>query len=360
MQERLSAMGLLLCSLVLTILVSNAQELKLTSPDDIHKFLASDIRNLVQMENQKFQGVGTVPHPILVSCFEEKTFRYTGGKYQNSEIKYRLHTPKTIRSWRKYPLVVHLHGTGEAGEDNTSSLVHLHSILPVLIGPERQDFFMLVVQCPKDTPGWYFQPSTKDGTLDVLLAAMEHVITENPIDQKQITAFGIYSGGYGVLQLCWQHPHLLAGAVLTNCPPMIMPQSQQQWVQRSGLPKQTQMWSFINKGFGNAEYNQAFQAAIRKRNNSGTSMALTEINGAGASSWRSAMEDYNCFRWMLAQKRGSWFSPLPGVVVHKPHSLLYVLVLFTLPIAIIVFLLWETICEWVSTAYQSVREWVGR
>jgi len=284
--------------------------------------------------------------PTLIECFEEKTFLYTGGKYQNAEIKYRLHTPKTIHFGYKYPLIVHLHGIGEAGADNTLSLHHLDSILPLMTGPKRQDFFLLVLQCPKETPGWNFR-STKDGTLDVLVAAMEHVIMENPINKKRITATGVSSGGWGVWELIMRHPDRFAGAVPTAC-------GAPQQLQRMTALKRTPIWSIINKG--NVDPGSLL-TAMHTINRSGGSMILTEAKVPGHNAWKPAMEDYNCFQWMLAQRRGSWFSPPPGTVVQKPHSLLVALTVYIFPLAVIIFLSWGTICEWVSTVYQSVREW---
>ncbi|MDR2653303.1 MAG: hypothetical protein LBC68_13525, partial [Prevotellaceae bacterium] len=102
------------------------------SKEDLLNFTTEQIRELVKMEDNRTKGSGKTPHPILVYCFEERSFQYTGGKYENSEIKYRLHVPQKIKPGKKYPLVVHLHGVGEAGKDNTFSLAHLHSVLPLM------------------------------------------------------------------------------------------------------------------------------------------------------------------------------------------------------------------------------------
>jgi len=367
MDERLSTIGFALFSLVTATLIGNAQETNppqrvptstgiydVKSPDDIHKFSASEIQELVRMENRRWQSAGRVldpvPHPVVVYCFEERTFRYTGGKYKDTEIKYRLHTPKTIRYGRKYPLIVHLHGIGEAGSNNTASLVHLHSVLPLMIGPEREDFFMLVVQCPKDMPGWGFR-STKDGTLDVLMAILEHVIVDNPIHKKRITATGVSSGGWGVWELIMRHPDLFAGAVPTAC-------GTPQQLQRLSALKHTPVWSFVNAG--DRMDTAPMQIAIHAVKSVGGSMAFTETSAQGHNAWRPAMEDYHCFQWMLAQQRGSWFSPPPGTVVQKPKSLLLVTVMYFLPLFIIGFLLWGTICEQATTAWQSLQERFGR
>jgi len=304
------------------------------------------------MEGKRPQGANTVPHPVLVYCFDERFFWYTGGKYQNTEIKYRLHTPKTIRFGRKYPLIVHLHGTGEAGSNNTTSLVHLHSALPVMIGPERQDFFMLVVQCPSETPGWSFRPA-KDGTLDVLMAAIEHVVAENSIDKRRIAVTGISSGGWGTWELIMKYPAMFSGAVPIACGAP----SQQQ---RMASLKTTPVWAFANRGeIDSGKVNaESVHAAIRVINRSGGSMAFTVPNH-GRNARKPAMEGY--FRWMLAQKRGSWFAPPPGIFVYNsPYSLPLVPVMYVLPFAIIVFFAWERICELFSIMYQSVQKWDSR
>ena len=361
MNRQLSTVWLVLFSLAIIVPASNTEEperprrvetsvgiFDVQSPEDIHKFSASEIRELVRMENGRRQGAGTIPHPVLVYCFEERTFRYTGGKYQNAEIRYRLHTPRTIRFDRRYPLIVHLHGAGESGSNNISQLVHLHSVLPLMIGSEREDFFMLVLQTPRETPGWFFRP-TKDGTLDVLMAAMGHVIAENPIDERRITVTGVSSGGWGVWELLMRHPDIFAGAVPTAC-------GAPQRFQQLATLTQTPIWSIINRGDIDPT---SIRAAMRVIRGAGGSMALTETNAPRHNAWRPAMEDYNCVRWMLAQRQGSWFSPPPGVVVNKPHSLLLVFIMYILPVAIIVFLRWDAICEWLDTAWQSVRERVG-
>jgi len=354
---------LVLFSLAVTVPASNAEEPELPqrvstsvgiydvqARDDIHRFSASEIRELVRLENGRHQGHGTVPHPVLVYAFDERTFNYTAGKYQDAEIRYRLHAPKTIQFGRQYPLIIHLHGTGESGSNNTSSLVHLHSALPILIGPDREDFFMLVTQCPSDDSHWSFRPA-QDGNLDVLMAILEQVIVENPIDRRRITVTGVSSGGWGVWNLLLRHPDKFAGAVPTACGAPPQPR------QLAALTR-TPIWAINNRGDVNPE---SVYAAMRVVRGAGGSMVLTEANESGHNAWRPAMEDYNCFRWMLAQKRGSWFAPPPGVIVHNSsRSLLLVFAMFILPFAIIacvIFLSWETVCEQISEIAQSVREW---
>jgi hypothetical protein len=186
------------------------------SQEDIFQFTTAQIRELVKMEDDRIKGNGKTPHPVLVYCFEERLFQYTGGKYENSEIKYRLRIPQKIKPGKKYPLIVHLHGIGEAGKDNTFSLAHLHSVLPLMLGEEQQDFFLLVLQCPPDNRIWTFKPE-KDGNLDVVVALTDYVIANNPIDEKRLSLFGLSSGGYGVWQWLLKYPDKFAAAVPASC-----------------------------------------------------------------------------------------------------------------------------------------------
>jgi len=286
----------------------------------------------------------------VVDLFEERTFQYTGGKYQDADINYRLLVPETIRPGRKYPLVVHLHGIGEAGSDNRVSLLFLDLILPVMTSPKRQDFFMLVTQCPADTPWWDFR-STKDGSLDVLVAAIEHVTATNPVDTRRITATGLSSGGWGVWELILRYPDMFAGVVPTSCG---VPQQ----LQRMTALNKTRIWHINNKGDIDPT---SILMAKQIINRTGGSMALTETDAPGHNAWIPAMVDYNAIQWMLAQKRGSWFSPPPGVIVHNnPRPLLLAFVFYIVPIAIIVYLLWGRLCEWIPIVFQSIKGWCSR
>jgi len=312
------------------------------SKDDLLHFTAEDVRNLVQLENDRAKGARQTPqpHPILVHCFEERSFLYTGGKYDNAEIKYRLRVPNKIVSGKKYPLVVHLHGVGEAGKDNTYSLAHLHSILPLLIGPEQLDFFLLVLQCPADDRAWTFK-KTKDGNLDVVVAAMEHVIHNNPIDEKRLSTFGLSSGGYGVWELITASPDRFAAAV---------PVSTTFPGKYKTIPElnQTPIWVFVNEGDSGVPMPPLLEA-MRFFEVSNGYMKLTRLDQGGHSAWWNAMGEYNCFAWMIVQKRGGWFNPPPERETYQYRSLLNCFFAFFLPLGLAAGLrIFQRTCHWES------------
>ncbi len=295
------------------------------SKDEIHKFTVEEIRELVKMEDQRAIRRSLWPHPILVYCFEERKFTYTGGKYDKAEIKYRLHVPKKIVPGKKYPLAVHLHGIGESSNDNTLSLAHLHSILPLMIGPEQEDFFLLVLQCPSKDKRWTFT-NEKDGNLDIVTAIANHLIQTNPIDTKRQSVFGLSSGGYGVWEWISKEPDRFAAAVPAST-------GSTRELQKLTALTQTSVWSFRNYKDQDASI-ESNLAAMRVINNTGGYMKLTQFELDDHTAWRPAMGQSHCFAWMLAQKRGGWFNPPPERNEYKVRSLSNIFFAFFLPLTL--------------------------
>ncbi|MDR2642448.1 MAG: hypothetical protein LBC74_06605 [Planctomycetaceae bacterium] len=299
------------------------------SKDDIHKFTTKQIHELVKMEDNRTRGQGKTPHPILVYCFEERSFKYTGGMYKDTEIKYRLRVPRKIIRGRKYPLVVHLHGVGEAGKDNMLSLAHLHSILPMMIGEEQQDFFLLVTQCPPNNKYWEFS-TNKDGNLDVMLAALDDVMNNYPIDERRLSVFGLSSGGHGAWLLIFQYYEKFSAAVITS----IFAPDEPSLIKLKSFP----IWSFINKNDKYASF-ESNNNAMQIINRAGGFMKLTQFDYGGHAAWQPAMSECNCFSWLIAQKRGGWFNPPPERKIYTGRSTYNCFVVFFLPLSISVIML---------------------
>ncbi|MDR2346590.1 MAG: hypothetical protein LBE18_11030 [Planctomycetaceae bacterium] len=300
------------------------------SKDELDKFTAADIRQLIDIEHKR-SGVRDwkIPHPILVYCFEEQTFRFTAGKYNNAEIKYRLHSPKKIDPNKKYPLVVHLHGVGEAGNDNTMQLVHLHSLLSLMVGPDQQDFFLLVTQCPKNDPSWTFSDKG-DGNLDIAYSAIKHVINENPIDDNRISLFGLSSGGYGAWDFIRKYPEIFAACTPTACLPLEIYYPEKL--------KNTAIWTFCNIDDVRKDTSRIKQAD-KVLNGAGGYFKMTILKQKGHAVWHKAMDDYNCFSWMIAQQRGNWFNPPPERKIYKYRDLDNCFHVFLLPVLMSICLL---------------------
>ncbi len=138
-----------------------------------------------------------------VPLFSKGTF-----SFESVTMPYRLFTPK-MEPKKKYPLVFFLHGGGERGEDNEKQLT-------ACLGPTvfaGEDFqkenpcFVLAPQCPGDTV-WSSDPVDRG-----LLALLDTVVRECPVDLDRIYLTGLSMGGVGSLHLMNLAPWKFAGVL---------------------------------------------------------------------------------------------------------------------------------------------------
>jgi predicted peptidase len=111
---------------------------------------------------------------------------------------FRIFFPKEVRSGKKYPLVLWLHGRGESLSDNECQLAHMQTSIDVLAGPDRPDFYLVAVQCPVETHSWHRpDPRTphEETPLEMLDKITQALIKGYPIDVDRISILGICTGG---------------------------------------------------------------------------------------------------------------------------------------------------------------------
>ncbi len=210
-------MRVLLATIMISLLflqATNAAIIKRLSGSEAKPRLSvSEIEKLSLQESTSHAVEGYVSVKSVVDCFDEMSYNYTGGRYNNEEIKFRLRSPNNIKLHKKYPLVVWFHGKGESGDDNRRQLAHLQYTLEFLVGPKSLDFFMLVTQCPKDNPYWNTSVSQEgkgDAPVTIAMEIFEHLIEEYPIDKSMISTFGQCSGAVGSWELIKKYPELIA------------------------------------------------------------------------------------------------------------------------------------------------------
>ncbi|MDO5567023.1 MAG: hypothetical protein Q4G59_10240, partial [Planctomycetia bacterium] len=258
---------------------------KIQSRAELEQLNSEQIKELVAEEN-RFQRRGDKKQldGPMVHLFDEKEFIYNNGKYKNATIKYRLFSPIKTVPGKKYPLAIFLHGIGEAGTDNAHTLLYLNNLLPLMIGPDKADFYLLVLQCPNENRGWNFK-STHDGTLDVLNSLVDQLIADLPLAADQLSLFGLSSGGYGTWVYIEQYPEKFAAACPAPGNPPAMTTNLQQL-------SDTRIWSFRGK-----IDSSIVVEPIRKINDylnaSGGYAKLTEVEKTGHDVWMPAMRKYD-------------------------------------------------------------------
>lgn len=137
-------------------------------------------------------------------------------------LPYRLTRPKTENASARFPLVLILHGAGQRGTDNTS---HLGAIVHAFLAADiraRFPSFIVAPQCPPDVKwtgvNWQAvppDPQTAEPTyaMRLLIALVEKLATDLPVDRTRIYVVGVSMGGSGTWDIVTRRPDLFAAAL---------------------------------------------------------------------------------------------------------------------------------------------------
>jgi predicted peptidase len=303
-------------------------QLELLSRATESEISKKEILETAKEESQKHKDDGYLANQKAVDCFDAMGYRYTGGRYNNELIRFRLRRPAKIIAGKKYPLIIWFHGKGESFDDNKRQLAHLHYTLPFLTGPEQLDFFMLVTQCPKDNPTWGRSVSAEgkgDSPFAITSEIFEQVIKEFPIDQERITTFGMCSGAEGSTMLFNKYPQLISAIVYISASAPAE--------RINTIP----IYSFHCTHDSQSPI-QGMRNYVKQVNDAGGNAHLIEFESSSHNAWGPSLTKYKVIAWMITQKKNSYFSPPPGVVLVE-LSWQQVCIYFGIPICCLVVIL---------------------
>jgi predicted peptidase len=218
--------------------------------------------------------------------FESREYNYTDSKDQQLLFHYRLFVPRSLESMERYPLLVWLHGLGQAGSDNQQHLIVVDGV-----ADETCRLFILAVQCPKASPYWC--STNIDATVEILKKTMR----EQTIDPNRIYLAGISSGGTGCWGMAMRYPELFAAVV-----PMA---SSNAGVSQAARLVSIPIWAFINEG-----ERKGVEDTVMAVKRAGGNAHLTVMQASGHDSWSVPMHT-GIVDWMLAQHREApcWTPP---------------------------------------------------
>ena len=284
-----------------------------------------DILEASRSESEKNADGGYNAHVNVVDCFAAMEYRYTGGRYVDEPIQFRMLFPEEITPGQKYPLVLWFHGVGESGEDNIRQLSHVQPTIEYLTGKNKLDFFMIVTQCPSDNRTWESSTSNEgkgDAPLTIAEEIMSAVISEYPVDENRLSLFGICSGGNAVWELASRSPGRFAAVVA--CTSSLGNVTVDQF-------KGTAVWAFNNKLDPTPwEGVERFVTALAAQ---GGNAFVTLRDSNDHDTWTNALLHQKVIAWMILQdlQKGG---PPAGAVCH-PRTAGQVFLLFGLPVVAI-------------------------
>jgi predicted esterase len=265
------------------------------------------------------------------SRFTPLTYNYTGGRYKNTTIKYRLHIPDNLEPNKKYPLLLWLHGVGESGNDNISQLAHMEPLIPFISGKNQRQLFILATQCPNDNKMWDVSKSKEknapkgDAPMTIAMEVLDDVIKNYPIDENAISVFGISSGGYGVMSIARKYHNRFAALIPTACNP-------HRNLYKDTIEYNTALWMFNNIGDKDI-VGKRIEEEVKLIHDNGGNAYMTNFETKGHDSWRYAILETPLIDWLLWYKRNP--SPYqPPYNINPPNRTNSFFKLFVLPIHI--------------------------
>ena len=152
----------------------------------------------------------------VINGYHSFYYQEKGGE----KLKYRFFSPSVDNNQQKYPLVVHFHGVGSRGDNNSSQL---RMAKKVTAGENAATFpcFVFAPQCPTDKKWVDEEWSALSHTMSVkpaeqmvlALAAIDKITKNYPIDTARIYVYGQSMGGFATWDILCRRPDLFAAAV---------------------------------------------------------------------------------------------------------------------------------------------------
>ena len=201
-----------------------------------------------------------------------------------------------------WPLVVFLHGAGERGDDNEAQLRHFPERMATPEYRERFPCYLLAVQCPEGALwakiDWRSEAGQRQepepaAPLQAVVAAVESLVAEQPIDLTRIYLTGLSMGGFGSWDLAARKPDWFA-AVAPICgggDPEVADAYK-------GLP----IWAWHDEGDPVVPVSLS-RKMVKAAEEAGAVVKYEETTGHGHASWVPAYAADKIPAWMFEQRR---------------------------------------------------------
>ncbi|NJB70343.1 putative peptidase [Saonia flava] len=200
-------------------------------------------------------------------------------------LKYYLYYPKDydVSRQEKFPLLLFLHGGGEAG----GTLSDLNTGGPPKLIEEGMEFPFLVLapQNPHRKQWW----NTR-----AIIQLLDRVIATNNVDMDRIYLTGLSRGGAAAWELAVQHPKKFA-AMAVVCGMAPLPYA-------SWIDKELAIWVFHGEEDKSIPISES-ETMVEKLLLMGYDVKFTRYGNVGHNAWDKAYTTPELYDWFIKQKR---------------------------------------------------------
>lgn len=234
----------------------------------------------------------------MTSLFKAESFTSSKG----TKINYRIYLPKDYSAEKEYPLILFLHGAGQAGSDNESQL-KLGICEPFKNkSSEIYDCIVLAPQCPSgckwvDVESWGdckydSEKIPESAPLAAVVELFNWAKTAYSVDKDRVYVTGLSMGGYGTWDLLVRHPDLFAAA---------MPLCGGADYRKAELIKDIPIWTFHGKQDGVVPY-QGTEKMANAIKELGGNCRFTLYPTMEHGIWPTVYAREDILPWLLSKK----------------------------------------------------------
>lgn len=221
---------------------------------------------------------------------EQLKMKYQKTVTKKFELNYLLSLPAEYKKlpYKKWPLILFLHGAGERGSD--TELLKIHGIPKIVEREPDFPFITVSPQCPENE--WWLDK------LDSLIDLLEEVQQNYSVDRNRIYLSGISMGGFGSWHLAVEYPDYFA-AVAPICGG---------FMRLLGFPEKLRkliklpIWTFHGEKdkVVPIEYTKKLVDYLKAE---GGNIKFTIYPEANHDSWTQTYENPELFKWLLSKTR---------------------------------------------------------
>lgn len=242
---------------------------------------------------------------FAIPLFAQESYLYGSFSHDGKTLPYRYLEPQNIKSNKKYPVVLFLHGAGERGIDNEAQLLHCSS---QFLNPEIQEKYPAYVFFPQAPKGAFWsipdrltelsqdmfasvnEPSWQ---LQTIKAMVDSIIQLPHVDPKRVYIMGISMGAMATYELCWRYPHIFAAAV-----PICGGADINRLASAACIH-----WRIYHGDADKVVPVTFSRTAYKALKQAGAKIIYREFAGCTHNSWNPAFNDPDLFPWLFKQKR---------------------------------------------------------
>jgi len=220
----------------------------------------------------------------------------------SDSLRYQMLYPDSD-TFRKYPLVIFLHGSGERGTDNIAQLkwgVQNFAKDEMMMAHPA---IVIAPQCPPNM-GWSNFSRNPDVTqtrlqpaatkpMELVIALIHDLIKKMPIDTNRIYITGLSMGGFGTFDAIERYPNLFAAA---------MPVCGGGDVSKAPLIAHMPIWIFHGAEDPAVDVRYSIEM-INALTKAGARPGYTQYPGVGHFSWIGAYSDFQAMEWLFKQHK---------------------------------------------------------